>query len=122
MSDNHGGTSSNTLTVTINGTNDAPAIAAAATSVTEDIQLPTSGTLPAPSDPDRGDTIAFVPQNGMLGHYGSLTLGADGSYSYTLNNNLYAVQSLSAPGKRSPTPSPIPSRTATALSAPIPSP
>ena len=96
VSDNHGGTSSNTLTVTINGTNDAPTVAAAATSVTEDIQLPTSGTLPAPSDPDRGDTIAFVPQNGTLGHYGSLTLGADGSYSYTLNNNLYAVQSLGA--------------------------
>ena len=94
VSDNHGGTSSNTLTVTINGTNDAPTVAAAATSVTEDTQLTTSGTLPAPSDPDRGDTIAFVPQNGTLGHYGSLTLGADGSYAYTLNNNLYAVQSL----------------------------
>ena len=94
VSANHGGTSSNTLTVTINGTNDAPAIAAAATSVTEDTQLTTSGTLPAPSDPDRGDTIAFVPQNGTMGHYGSLTLGADGSYTYTLNNNLYAVQSL----------------------------
>ena len=94
VSDNHGGTSSNTLTVTINGTNDAPTVAAAATSVTEDTQLTTSGTLPAPSDPDRGDTIAFVPQNGTLGHYGSLTLGADGSYTYTLNNNLYAVQSL----------------------------
>ena len=94
VSDNHGGTSSNTLTVTINGTNDAPTVAAAATSVTEDTQLTTSGTLPAPSDPDRGDTIAFVPQNGTLGHYGSLALGADGSYSYTLNNNLYAVQSL----------------------------
>ena len=96
VSDNHGGTSSNTLTVTINGTNDAPTVAAAATSVTEDTQLTTSGTLPAPSDPDRGDTIAFVPQNGTLGHYGSLTLGADGSYTYTLNNNLYAVQSLGA--------------------------
>ena len=96
VSDNHGGTSSNTLTVTINGTNDAPTVAAAATSVTEDTQLTTSGTLPAPSDPDRGDTIAFVPQNGTLGHYGSLALGADGSYTYTLNNNLYAVQSLGA--------------------------
>ena len=96
VSDNHGGPSSNTLTVTINGTNDAPTVAAAATSVTEDTQLTTSGTLPAPSDPDRGDTIAFVPQNGTLRHYGSLTLGADGSYTYTLNNNLYAVQSLGA--------------------------
>ena len=96
VSDNHGGTSSNTLTVTINGTNDAPTVAAAATSVTEDTQLTTSGTLPAPSDPDRGDTIAFVPQNGTLRHYGSLTLGADGSYTYTLNNNLYAMQSLGA--------------------------
>ena len=94
VSDNHGGTSSNTLTVTINGTNDAPAIAAAATSVTEDIQLTTSGTLPAPSDPDRGDTIAFVPQNGTLGHYGSLTLGADGSYAYVLNNTSPTVQGL----------------------------
>ena len=36
VTDNHGAIGSNTLTVTIHGTNDAPTVAAAAASVTED--------------------------------------------------------------------------------------
>lgn len=39
VQDQHGGISTNTLTVTVNGTNDAPTVAAAAASVTEDAQI-----------------------------------------------------------------------------------
>ena len=94
VTDNHGAIGSNTLTVTIHGTNDAPTVAAAAASVTEETQLTASGILPQPQDIDAHDTVSFIPQTDASGSYGTLTLNADGSYSYTLNNNLYAVQSL----------------------------
>ena len=96
VSDGHGGTASNTLTVTISGTNDAPTVAAAAASVTEDTQISASGTLPQPQDPDLHDTVAFTPKAGEAGTYGSLTLNADGSYTYTLNNASPLVQGLGA--------------------------
>ena len=96
VTDNHGATASNTLTVTIHGTNDAPTVAAAAASVTEETQLTASGILPQPQDIDAHDTVSFIPQTDASGSYGTLTLNADGSYTYTLNNNLYAVQSLGA--------------------------
>uniref|UniRef100_UPI003FF0F362 VCBS domain-containing protein n=1 Tax=Bilophila wadsworthia TaxID=35833 RepID=UPI003FF0F362 len=94
VTDNHGATASNTLTVTIHGTNDAPTVAAAAASVTEDTQITTSGTLPTPSDTDVHDTVSFLTQSGAPGTYGTFTLSADGSYTYALNNNLPAVQAL----------------------------
>ena len=94
VSDGHGGTASNTLTLTINGTNDAPSVAAAADSVKEDVKLTTSGILPAPTDQDAHDTPVFAPKTAEAGLYGSLTLNADGSYTYTLNNALPAVQTL----------------------------
>ena len=96
VSDGHGGTASNTLTVTISGTNDAPTVAAAAASVTENTQISASGTLPQPQDTDLHDTVAFTPKAGEAGTYGSLTLNADGSYTYTLNNASPLVQGLGA--------------------------
>ena len=94
VTDNHGATASNTLTVTIHGTNDAPTVAAAAASVTEDTQITTSGTLPTPQDTDTHDTVSFVAQSGTPGTYGTFTLNADGSYTYVLNNSLSAIQTL----------------------------
>ena len=96
VQDQHGGISTNTLTVTVNGTNDAPTVAAAAASVTEDAQITASGSLPAPRDTDTHDTVAFIPQTATAGTYGTLTVNADGTYLYTLNNNLPAVQALQA--------------------------
>lgn len=68
VQDQHGGISTNTLTVTVNGTNDAPTVAAAAASVTEDAQITASGSLPAPRDTDTHDTVAFIPQTGHAEH------------------------------------------------------
>ena len=93
VSDGHGGTASNTLTVTINGANDAPVLTAAAASIFEDA-VGVSGKLPAPVDPDLHDVVSFVPQIAAVGLYGTLTVDASGNYTYTLNNALPAVQGL----------------------------
>ena len=93
VTDNHGATASNTLTVTINGTNDAPTVSAAVNSIFEDTAT-VSGTLPAPADPDLHDVVSFVPQTNTAGLYGTLSVNASGNYTYTLNNALPAVQGL----------------------------
>ncbi|WP_150116067.1 VCBS domain-containing protein [Desulfovibrio fairfieldensis] len=93
VTDNHGATASNTLAVTINGTNDAPAVTAATASIVEDT-AGISGVLPTPADPDLNDVVSFVPQTNAAGSYGTLSVDADGNYTYTLNNALPAVQGL----------------------------
>ncbi|WP_257243083.1 beta strand repeat-containing protein [Desulfovibrio legallii] len=69
-------------------------MAASTATIAEDATQPFSGTLPAPTDVDSTDTPTYVPQEGTVGQYGSFTLAADGTYTYTLNNNLAAVQAL----------------------------
>ena len=92
-SDNHGGTASSTLTLTINGTNDIPTVGAATTAIFEDT-AGVSGKLPTPVDADIHDTLAFIAQTNAAGLYGTLTLDASGNYTYNLNNALPAVQGL----------------------------
>ena len=87
VTDQHGATGTNTITITINGANDAPQVSAAVVSINED-DAAISGTLPAPTDVDAGDSAHFVPQANAPGQYGSFTLQADGSYTYVLNNAL----------------------------------
>ncbi|MBS6830177.1 MAG: VCBS domain-containing protein, partial [Desulfovibrio sp.] len=93
ISDGHGGTASSTLTLTINGSNDVPTVAAAAAAIFEDT-AGISGKLPTPVDADIHDTLAFIAQTNAAGLYGTLTLDANGNYTYTLNNALPAVQGL----------------------------
>ena len=94
VSDGHGGTASNTLTVTINGTEDLPVLTPATASVREDVQLTASGVVPPPFDADIRDTLTFTAKANEAGRFGTLTLNADGTYTYTLNNSLSAVQAL----------------------------
>ena len=94
VSDGHGGTVSNTLTITVNGTNDVPTVAAATAAVTEDTQTSVAGTLPTPQDVDTTDHPEFIPKTEEAGTYGTLTLAADGQYTYTLNNASPVVQAL----------------------------
>ena len=68
-------------------------MAASTASVAEDTTQVT-GTLPAPTDVDSTDTPTYVAQTETAGQYGSFTLSADGSYTYTLDNDLAAVQAL----------------------------
>ena len=64
------------------------------------MQTLVTGTLPAPHDQDNygvpNDILSFTPQIAEPGAYGSLTLNADGTYTYILNNALPAVQNLNA--------------------------
>ena len=94
IADDKGGTGTGTLTVTINGTNDAPVLGPQAASVSVGGTVTAAGTLIA-GDPDAHDTVSFTPFTAQAGLYGTLTLNADGTYAYTLNSGLSAVRQLS---------------------------
>ncbi|TPN50814.1 VCBS domain-containing protein, partial [Mesorhizobium sp. B1-1-7] len=103
-SDNHSGSSSSSLTVTINGTNDGPVAVADINSVKEDTAPnPVSGNvLTNDTDVDSTDTHSVTAVNGVTGNvgtdvtgtYGTLHLNSNGTYTYTLNNGLASVQAL----------------------------
>ncbi|WP_255253635.1 VCBS domain-containing protein [Pelagimonas varians] len=71
------------ITVTIQGTNDAPVLTAATASATEDGQSVT-GQMSA-TDVDTGDTLSFAPANPVPG----FTLGTDGSWSFDPTDAAY---------------------------------
>src|SRR5437868_6350893 len=98
MSDAAGASSTSTITFTITGTNDAPTAVADVAAATEDVTLnvaAASGVLANDTDIDAGDSktvsgVAFgattgTVGSGLAGTYGTLTLNADGSYSYLAN-------------------------------------
>jgi VCBS repeat-containing protein len=92
------GTASQVVTVTINGTNDAPVIGGVSTSaVTEDASAPTltTGGALTITDVDAGEST-FKPQPGAVGTYGSFTLAADGAWTYSASNAQAAIQQLGA--------------------------
>ena len=92
-----GASSSTTLTVTIQGANDAPVAVADTATATEDLTLnvAATGALSNDTDVDSGDTktvsaVAFGVAAGTVGSaldgtYGTLTLNANGSYAYLAN-------------------------------------
>jgi VCBS repeat-containing protein len=108
IDDGHGGTVSQVVTITITGTNDAPV--AVADSNVGDAVIESgveAGNVPFPGDPlaagnvlandtdvDAGDTRTVSAVNGsaanlgiaVVGVYGSLTLVADGTWTYALDN------------------------------------
>ena len=107
-SDNHGGSSSSTLTITITGTNDAP-IAVADTNAGDAVieagvnpgntpfagdPTTTGNVLNNDTDVDTGDMKTVSAVNGVAGNvgaavvgtYGSVTIGSNGTYTYTLDN------------------------------------
>jgi len=123
ISDGHGGTDSATITITLTGTNDVPDAKADSNTITED-QTTASGNVltgaqvtgagasstvagSVDTDPDTTDTLVVTGLqtaagavgaigSPLTGVYGSVTLNADGSYSYALDNSNPAVQSLRA--------------------------
>ncbi len=105
MRDAAGATSSATLTVTVTGVNDRPTAVADVASVQEDVTTSATGNvLTNDTDPDTGDTKTVSAVNGVAGNvgasvagtYGSVTIGSNGAYAYTLNNGSAAVQALRA--------------------------
>jgi len=88
---------STTVVITIRGANDAAVLSAGTGSVTEDVgvvdgNLVTGGTLTV-VDPDAGES-SFQAQAGTPGLYGSFSLSADGTWSYTASNAHPTIQSL----------------------------
>ncbi len=104
IDDGHpGGSASQLVTVTINGTNDVPVIGGVHTgAVTEDVAVDASGKLATAgvltiADVDAGQSN-FTAQAGTLGSngYGAFSLAADGSWTYTANDSQAAIQQLGA--------------------------
>ena len=92
------GSASQTVTVTITGTNDVPVIGGVATGgVAEDADpttLTTGGSLTI-TDTDNGE-LSFVAQASVAGTYGTFTLAANGDWTYSADNTQSAIQSLAA--------------------------
>ncbi|MDO8742370.1 MAG: VCBS domain-containing protein, partial [bacterium] len=85
--------STQTITVTINGAEDAPVIGGVVIgTVAEDGTQTASGTLTI-ADADTGQAF-FVAQANASGTYGGFNVDSGGSWSYTLDNTLPAVQAL----------------------------
>jgi VCBS repeat-containing protein len=84
-----------TLTVTITGTNDAPVVVADIADVQEDLNVTATGNVLAnDSDVDQGTVLQVANAGVFAGQFGQLTLNADGSYTYVLDNASLGVQSL----------------------------
>ncbi len=98
VTDNNGATSTANLVITVTGTNDAPVAVANTGALAENATLTATaatGVLANDTDIDSGDTrtvsaVNFGATSGTVGSalngtYGTLTLNADGSYSYSAN-------------------------------------
>ncbi len=105
------------LTITINGQNDPPVATDNVNSVTENTGTPATGNVRSDGTPDSDPDTPFVDlkltqivgnttqtitdgstsaSGGavVVGKYGTLTIGADGSYSYVLDQSNPAVNAL----------------------------
>lgn len=90
-------TAQSTIVVTIQGTNDLPVLGADIASTFEDAAAALSGNvLSNDSDVDAGTSLFVANAGQRNGVYGTLSLGANGAYVYTLNNGSAAVQGLAA--------------------------
>ena len=105
--------SPNTITLNVTAVNDAPLANTDSAAVTESGVNPgnsafagtpsaSGNVLTNDTDPDAGDTKTVSQVNGAAGNvgslltttYGSVTINANGTYTYTLNNALAATQAL----------------------------
>ncbi|NNE23508.1 MAG: cadherin-like domain-containing protein [Rhizobiales bacterium] len=98
IDDGQGGTDSQIVDITLTGTNDVAIITGTSTGmVIEDDAIDTIGGLLDVVDPDirQDGTVeaAFVAAV-ILGTYGTLTIDADGVWSYTLDNSLETTDGL----------------------------
>ena len=100
VQDGGGNTSTASLTVSINGQNDRPtAVADTGTAVELGSAVAgsnaTGNVLDNDTDADAGETAGLtVNAFTLTGTYGTLTLNANGTYSYAVDNTLTAVQAL----------------------------
>lgn len=93
--DGNGGSVANTAEITVDGVNDDPTATGGTGSVTEDGTLTAGGTIGV-SDADTTDTHSFSIQGGGAGTYGTMTVDANGNWTYNLNNGAANVQALNS--------------------------
>ena len=65
-----------------------------AATIAEDTVAPVTGNVLTNDTDVDGDALTVTTTGGQAGTYGSVTIAADGSYSYSLNNANPAVQAL----------------------------
>ena len=95
VDDGHGGKATQTITVDITGTNDAPTLSGTATgNVTEDGTTTATGKLDV-ADIDTKDTHTWTVGNDGKGEYGTLKVDQNGNWTYELDNTSDKVQALS---------------------------
>jgi VCBS repeat-containing protein len=86
-----------TVDVVVTGVNDAPVTTNNTAAVAEDdVTCAVGNVLADDSDVDQGTTLTVANAGELQGTYGRLTLNADGSYQYLLDNAGSAVQGLRA--------------------------
>ena len=95
-SDTHGVAMSQVFTLDV-APNAAPELVNDTAAATEDATTPLSGNVLAnDTETDGPDALQVVSAGVYQGAFGALTLAADGSYTYVLNNALAGVQKLKA--------------------------
>ncbi|OAN41966.1 Ig-like domain-containing protein [Mycolicibacterium iranicum] len=82
ITDGRGGTTTATVTVTVTAVKDAPVANPDTATGTEDGPTLTGNVLTNDTDAD-GDTLTVTNPGTKIGAHGTLTLNADGSYTYT---------------------------------------
>ncbi|MCD4780029.1 MAG: tandem-95 repeat protein [Candidatus Omnitrophica bacterium] len=94
VSDGNGGTDEATVTITINGVNDAPVANDDNYITAENTVLTVSapGVLGNDADIDEGDTLTAILIDGPAN--GSVTLNANGSFTYTPNPDYYGFDTF----------------------------
>jgi VCBS repeat-containing protein len=95
LTDKDGDTSVATLTITITGTDDLPVAVADTGTIAEDAvsvagNVVTNDTL---GDGTPAENVSTL-NDPAIGSFGTIALGADGSYTYTLDNSNPLVQQL----------------------------
>jgi len=94
------GTTTTTVDVYINGTNDLPQVTSDIRYLTEDSGVTPEGYLTTGGDLAITDTDAgqgfFQPQTAQAGTYGTFSVDANGVWTYSVLNSLPAVQALGA--------------------------
>ena len=85
-----------TVTLNIEGANDAATLGGVSTGeVSEDGEVTTASGAISVTDADAGQAELANPGT-RQGTYGSLTLAADGTWTYTIDNSLLGTQALGA--------------------------
>ena len=95
VDDGKGGKATQTVTVEVTGTNDAPTIGGTATgAVKEDAVVNTTSGQLTKTDVDTNDVHTWSVANNGNGQYGKFTVDQTGKWTYTLDNSNAKVQAL----------------------------